>query len=113
MAWRFGIGVALLVLQAGAIVRARFADDRYFCWAPFDQQTDYTIAATVAGRPLAAAEIRARYRRPARGIDNRATFHLVDLLTRAELAHAPAERAEVELRYRVNGGEERVWRWQP
>ena len=108
MHWRTLLGAALLILQGGAIVRARFADDRYFCWAPFDQQTRYSIAATVNGRPLTPAEIRVRYRRGATGVDNRSQHHLFDLLTRAE-AQAP-EKAAVTVRYTVNGGPEQEWR---
>ena len=62
MHWRTLLGATLLILQGGAIVRARFVDDRYFCWAPFDRQTRYSIAASVNGRPLTPAEIRARYK---------------------------------------------------
>ena len=60
MSWRIAIGVLLLVLQAGAIVRARFVDDRYFCWAPFDQQTKYEIGVAIGGEGLA----------PSQGVDN-------------------------------------------
>ena len=108
MHWRTLLGATLLILQGGAIVRARFVDDRYFCWAPFDRQTRYSIAASVDGRPLTPAEIRARYRRAPTGVDNRSQYHLFDLLARAE-AQAPA-KAAVTVRYTINGGPEQEWR---
>jgi hypothetical protein len=81
---RWSIGLWLLAFQVGAIVTARFMPARYFCWAPFDMQTDYRMEATVDGRRLTAAEIQQRYRRPAKGTDNRSTQHLIDLIDGAE-----------------------------
>ena len=65
------IPIALFVFQLGAIVYARFVPTRYFCWAPYDTQTDYVATATVNGKKLTGAEFRQRYRRPPRGFDNR------------------------------------------
>ena len=109
MHWRTLLGAALLVLQGGAIVRARFAEDRYFCWAPFDQQTRYSISAEVDGKPLTPAELARRYRRPAKGYDNRSAHHLFDIVARAE-ARNP-KPARVVIRYTVNGLAEREWRY--
>lgn len=111
MQWRFALGVSLLLLQAGAIVRARFAADRYFCWAPFDQQTVYSIAVTVGDEGLAASQIRQRYRRPAEGVDNRSANHLFDIITCAEQKFEKWGRSRVHVRYRINGHEEREWRY--
>ena len=110
---RAAIAAAYLLFQAGAIVYARFVDARYFCWAPFDAQSEYRIEASVDGRPLAPGEIRRRYRRPALGVDNRSIRHVMDILEQVEQKQPPGERAEVTLRYRVNGGGEKEWRWPP
>lgn len=109
MNWRIAFGATLLALQCGAIVRARFAEDRYFCWAPFDQQTKYVISATVGDKPLTGSEIRRRYRRPAEGYDNRSATHLFDIISRAE--RKQGQSANVVVRYAVNGHEEREWRY--
>jgi hypothetical protein len=111
MKLRFALGVALLALQAGAIGRARFVDDRYFCWAPFDQQTKYSIAITVGDDGLAAAQIQSRYRRPAEGVDNRSAHHLFDIITRTEKKFEKWGRSRVLVRYSVNGRQEREWRY--
>ena len=58
------IALLLFGFQLGAIVYARFVPTRYFCWAPYDTQTDYVATATVMANRLSAAEFRQRYRRP-------------------------------------------------
>ena len=108
---RFALGAILLALQAGAIVRARFADDRYFCWAPFDQQTEYRIEIQVGDESLAPEQIRLRYRRPSAGVDNRSAHHLFDIITRAEQKFEKRGHSRVVVRYRVNGHEEQEWRY--
>lgn len=111
MNWRYALGLTLLLLQAGAIVRARFANDRYFCWAPFDQQTKYSIGVTIGDEGLAYQQISKRYRRPAEGVDNRSAQHLFDIITRAEKKFEPAGRSRVFVRYSVNGHPEQEWRY--
>lgn len=110
---RIALGVAFLAFQIGAIVYARFASSRYFCWAPYDTQTEYTIRAAIQGRNLAPDEIRRRYRRPARGFDNRSPQHVIDILEGLERRHPPDQQAAVTLTYRVNGKAEQQWQWPP
>jgi hypothetical protein len=108
------IPLLLFAFQLGAIVYARFVPTRYFCWAPYDIQTDYTATATVNGKKLTAAEFRQRYRRPARGFDNRSPQHVIDMLQQAEEKHARlGEQATIVMKYRVNGKEMQEWRWRP
>ncbi|HZT32159.1 MAG TPA: hypothetical protein VFA33_19890 [Bryobacteraceae bacterium] len=111
--WRTGVGVAILLFQAGAIVYARFVPARYFCWAPFDMQTDYRLEVTVRGRRLTPQEIRRRYRRPAQGTDNRAARHIMDIVEGYEERYGRADQAQVVMRYRVNGKAEQEWRYPP
>jgi hypothetical protein len=108
---RWAIGVALLLFQVGAIVYARFVPARYFCWAPFDMQTDYRLDVHVNGRRLSPAEIQKRYRRPAKGTDNRSSRHLMDIVEQAEHRYHPHDRTEVIMSYRVNGKQEQEWRY--
>jgi hypothetical protein len=106
------IPIALFVFQLGAIIYARFVPTRYFCWAPYDTQTDYTATATVKGKKLTPAEFRQRYRRPNRGFDNRSPQHVFDMLEQVEEKRAKlGETATIEVEYRVNGKELREWRW--
>lgn len=107
------IGVAILAFQLTMIVYARFVPSRYFCWAPYDVQTDYWITTIVNGRKLTAREVQARYRRPQHGTDNRSPQHVIDILQGYEETYGRNDHAQVTMRYRVNGKEERRWRLEP
>jgi len=105
------IPVGLLVFQLVMISYARFVPSRYFCWAPFDMQTEYHLKVTVKGRELSAAEIRKRYRRPQHGSDNRSPQHVIDMVQGYEERYAQSDQANVVMKYRVNGKEQQEWRW--
>ncbi len=110
---RAGLGGALLLFQVVMIGYARFVPARYFCWAPYDMQTDYRLEVTVHGRRLTPAEIRARYRRPQAGVDNRAAQHIMDIVAGYEERYAPQDHAQVIMRYRINGKAEQEWHYPP
>lgn len=110
---RFGVGAVFLLAQVAAIGYARTVPARYFCWAPYDAITLFTLEATVEGRPLTEAELRARYRYGRTGRDNRSPQHVIDRIRQAEQTYGRDVSAEVTLRYRVNGGEETTWTWPP
>jgi hypothetical protein len=103
--------VAWLLFQVGAIVYARFVPSRYFCWAPYDMQTEYRVRVTVDGRELTPGEIRSRYRRGARGVDNRSVQHVIDIFEQAERRYHRADPAEIVMTYVVNGHRIGEWRW--
>lgn len=104
--------ILLLAFQLGAIAYARFVPTRYFCWAPFDTQTEYVAKSSINGHELTDAEFRKRYRRPMHGFDNRSPQHVIDMLQQVEEKRsAQGEKASVEMKYRVNGKELRVWHW--
>ncbi|MEZ5352921.1 MAG: hypothetical protein R2762_09825 [Bryobacteraceae bacterium] len=102
--------VAWLLFQLGAIVYARFVPSRYFCWAPYDMQTEYVVQASVGGRELTPAEIRARYRRPARGVDNRSVQHVIDIFEQTEQRYHRDDPAAIVIKYVVNGHRKGEWR---
>ncbi|MCU1261253.1 MAG: hypothetical protein JWO80_4138 [Bryobacterales bacterium] len=108
---RIAAGAALLLFQVAMVIYARFVPSRYFCWAPFDTQTDYRLQVSVGGRLLTSREVRARYRRPQVGTDNRSPQHVIDILQGYEQTYGAADHAQVVMRYRVNGKQEQVWRW--
>lgn len=109
----FYLGVLLLTAQLGGIVYSRFTPLRYFCWAPFDQQTQYEIAISIGGEGLTEMQIQRRYRRPREGTDNRSAHHLFDIIERAEKKFEPAGRSQVRVTYRINGGPEQEWHYPP
>jgi hypothetical protein len=108
---RTAAALAILGFQVVMIVYARFVPSRYFCWAPYDIQTEYRLRVEVNGRDLTAPEIRSRYRRPARGTDNRSPQHVMDIVQGYEERYGRNDHARVVMRYRVNGKEEQTWRW--
>jgi hypothetical protein len=110
---RTAIGLAFLLFQIAAIVYARFVPTRYFCWAPYDMQTDYVLEVRLGGGSLSPSEIRRRYRRPARGVDNRSVQHVIDIIEGVERRLPREQQAEVRMTYRINGKEERFWQWTP
>jgi hypothetical protein len=106
------IPMLLLLFQFGAIVYARSVPTRYFCWAPFDTQTDYVASAVVNGHKLTPAEFQHRYRRPMHGFDNRSPQHVIDMFEQAEEKHAAlGDKTNIVMKYRVNGKEPREWDW--
>ena len=106
------VPILLLAFQLGAIVYARFVPSRYFCWAPFDTQTDYVAKAIVNGHELTPAEFRQRYRRPMRGFDNRSPQNVIDMFKQVEEKRsALGDKAVIVMKYRVNGKEPLEWRW--
>jgi hypothetical protein len=111
---RILIPALLFAFQIGAIAYARFVPTRYFCWAPFDIQTDYEAKSVVNGHQLSATEFRERYRRPMHGFDNRSPQHVIDMLQQVEEKRlSRGESAVITMTYRVNGKAPLQWHWPP
>jgi hypothetical protein len=71
------------------------------------------VTASVNGRKLSPAEIRKRYRRPAKGVDNRSVQHVIDIFEQAERRYHRDDPAEILMQYRINGHRTGEWRWPP
>ena len=108
---RLLVGVGFLAFQLFAIVRARFVPSRYFAWAPYDAISLYELQVRIDGREISREEVAERYRLPSLGRDNRAIQHVIDAVRQFEETYGAGDGARVLLRYRVNGGPERTWRW--
>ncbi len=113
MTLRFAGGCLILALQLVPIAPARFVNDRYFCWAPFDQQTRYSIRTFIGDEGLSIEQIRRRYRRPQEGHDNRSAENLFDIITRAEQKFEKYGRSRVFVEYSINARPKSVWRYPP
>jgi hypothetical protein len=103
------LGGGILLFQLVMIGYARFVPARYFCWAPYDIQTEYRLDVSIGGRMLTPPEIRRRYRRPKQGVDNRSIQHVMDIVRQYEETYGRTDRAQVLMKYRINGKEEREW----
>ena len=99
--------VFLILIALSALIFAA-------CGSGDDSSPDNTVAATVNGKKLTAAEFRQRYRRPQRGFDNRSPQHVFDMLEQVEQKRSRlGDTAAIVVKYRVNGKELREWRWPP
>lgn len=108
---RFAIGAGVLLAQVVMIGAARVHPIRFYTWAPYDSQNEYRMSIAVRGSALSADEVFERYRIPAVGLSPRSIYEVVSLAEYVERHYRPEDRAEVEIRYRTNGGPEQLWRW--
>lgn len=113
MRLRFALGVTLLAAQIVMIAVARFHPMRYFCWAPYDSQIEYSISAHLDGRALSPSEIKDRYGLAAESINPRMICQVTDVISYAERRYYPDVQAEVCVSYRVNGKGPQEWLWPP
>ncbi len=100
-----------LLAQLGMIARARFVAERFFCWAPFDEQTHYTISVALRGRILTPEEITERYHVLADNWNAHAAANVIMIVHRYETTYGRNEGAEVTVRYSRNGHAEQTWQW--
>jgi hypothetical protein len=106
------IAVTLMLAQVALIAYSRTTPARYFCWAPFDMQTDYALDVKLNGAPLTPEQIKQRYRLPSEGTDNRSVQNLIDRVQLYEERLA-TQKAEITMRYRINGKAEQIWHYLP
>lgn len=109
--WRLVLGAILLLLQVGAVIHARFAPSRYFCWAPHDSQSEYRIEVFVGERALPDEAIERRYQLSPSGVEARSIELVLDSVRQYEETYGRADGAPAVVSYQINGGEERQWRW--
>ena len=111
--WRYLLIGNLLGWQVIGIVAARFRPERYLCWAPYDEITLFETRVSVGARHLTPDEIQARYRLPDSKRDNRSWAHIPAAIAQYERTVGSADNAIVEIRYRTNGGPQKIWTWPP
>lgn len=110
VSWRLGLATAFIVAQFVMIFVGLGLDNRFYTWAPHDQQARYEIAVTLDGRELTDREVNIRYGR-SNGIDPRAAAHVLNIVEQFETTYGSEDNAQVVVRYWINGGEEQVWEW--
>jgi hypothetical protein len=99
---------AFIAFQLCTIGYARFVDTRYFAWAPFDAQNEYSIAVEIGGRALTPDEVRHRYRIQAADLESRSIAHIIGIVRYAEERYY-ADGARVTISYTVNGVRKPDW----
>jgi hypothetical protein len=106
------IAQALLLAQLFLLLRAFFARDRYFAWAPYDEMTEFEIRAWEGDRMLATHEVGKLFGVPVRGRENRCAHHLFDKIERG-IATAAGSALRVELRFSLHGRTPQTKVWGP
>ena len=110
---RLGLGVVLLLVQLGWVIRGT----RPALWAPFHEHAVYSLKVSVEGRQLDTVQSLERYQLPkwhASAARDEAweTNSLQFVKDRIEAYEAQSTGAvQVELRARVDGEEVAAWRW--
>ncbi len=109
--WRHWVGMAFLTSQLLSIAYSRFIPECFFCWAPYDEHSRYTIDVQIDGKPMSPDEISARYRYAARGWEVRAIHNVISLVRQYEMTYGQSDNATVTISYVVNGRPEETWTW--
>ena len=109
MKFKYALGIGFLLLQVGSIGYARFIPERYFCWAPYDEHTYYDISVKVNGQLLSKKDTEQRYHYQAVGWEPRAIDNVFSVIRQYETSHGKDEHAKVQVLYRTNGHDEKIW----
>lgn len=108
---RLYIGIAILVAQLVMIGVARVHPIRFYTWAPFDSQNDFTITSIVNGRQLTPDEVMQRYRKAAKGRSPRSIYEVYSTVEYVETHYHKGDQATVTVTWRTNGGPEQSWQF--
>lgn len=106
---RVFIGILFLLLQIGSIVYARFIPERFFCWAPYDQHTNFKVFVTLDDKTLTTEQAVARYKYKMSGWEQRSIDNIFSLISQYEQTYGKEENASVLVKYSTNGHEEKEW----
>ena len=96
-------------LQVIGIAYSRFVDERYFCWAPFDQINYYKIKSIINGVELTSEQIKDRYHIPAEGQENRSIHNVFTLVSQYEKTYGNNDFSRIEISFQTNGKEVEKW----
>lgn len=105
------IVLIFFMVQVVGIIYSRFVDERFFCWAPFDQISLYEIQVKINSQFLSSQKIRERYNLPSIGRENRSIHNLFDIITQYEESYGKGESASILVTYCTNGKAKEEWRY--
>lgn len=97
------------LLQVIGIIYSRFLDERYFCWAPFDQISLYEIKVEVNGVIYSKEQINRRYNLQGNGRENRSIHNVFSIIKQYEESYGREEKAVVKVIYSTNGKVKEEW----
>lgn len=102
--------MTFLILQLCSVLYARFIPEKFFCWAPYDEHTNYQIKVNINGKDLSMSEIRSRYNYLSKGWEPRSIDNIFSLVQQYETTYGKAEKADVEILYNTNGNGWKIWK---
>jgi len=105
------VGILFLGLQVVSIGYARFVPERFFCWAPYDIHTHYTVEVEIDGRKLTEREVQLRYRYRSVGWEPRSIHNVFSMISQYESTYGSADDARVTVDYAINGRPRERWTW--
>ncbi|WP_111671760.1 hypothetical protein [Algoriphagus litoralis] len=100
---------AFFLIQLIGIIYSRFMEERYFCWAPFDQISLYEIKSTVNGVVFSPEEIKSRYNLQGNGRENRSIHHVFSIIKQYEESYGKEDKVVVKVIYSTNGKAKEEW----
>lgn len=103
--------VTFFSLQVAGIIVSRFIPERFFCWAPYDEITQYELKVKVNGVELTEAQVLKRYRRSKTGRVNRSIANLKSIIAQYEENQSDSQMINVELCFFTNGHSIEYWYW--
>lgn len=107
------VGILFLGLQAVSVAYAQTIPERFFCWAPYDIHTRYTIEVEIDGRTLSTREAQLRYRYSADGWEPRSIHNVFSMIAQYESTYGAPDGARVTVDYAINGRPPERWTWPP
>ena len=106
---RLGLGYLFLLFQVILIFYSRYIPERFFCWAPYDEQTSYEILVTIDGKKLSEDEVGKRYRYGQKRMESRTVHNVFNMVKQYEETYGKHDNAQVEIIYSTNGGQNNTW----
>lgn len=102
-------GYVFLVIQIILVIYAQFVPERFFCWAPYDEQTSYEINVEINGVALKDEEVGKRYRYGQKRTESRTIHNIISIINQYETSYGKNDNAKVTLTYSTNGHPQQKW----
>lgn len=109
---RLVIGYLFLLSQLLSIIYARTIQERFFCWAPYDEHTYFEIIVKIEDEILSKEEIKNRYNYESIGWEPRSINNIFNIINQHELTYGKNDNALIEVKYSTNGKKEELWQWK-
>ena len=103
------IGILFLVIQCAFIILAWFIQEKFFCWAPYDEHTELKTVVYINNISLENHEINERYRYNMNFWEPRAIANVLNIVEQYEKTYGKKDSAEVRIIYSTNGGPKKKW----